>query len=109
MTSLAPHVLLLLRGVRKTANGWDACCPAHDDQHPSLGVAVRDGKVLLHCRSHGCTAKQIAAALGLSLADLLHIDPPAPQPRIVATYDYHDATGQVIFQVVRLEPKSFRQ
>ena len=29
--------------------------------------------------------------------------------RIVATYDYHDQHGQLVFQVVRYEPKTFRQ
>jgi AAA domain len=29
--------------------------------------------------------------------------------RIVATYDYHDAAGKLLFQVVRYEPKDFRQ
>lgn len=29
--------------------------------------------------------------------------------RIVATYDYRDADGDLVFQVVRLDPKSFRQ
>ena len=28
---------------------------------------------------------------------------------IVATYDYHDASGKVVFQVVRYQPKDFRQ
>lgn len=31
------------------------------------------------------------------------------QKRMVATYDYHDADGELIFQVVRYEPKTFRQ
>lgn len=31
------------------------------------------------------------------------------KPRIVKTYDYHDEDGNLIFQVVRLEPKDFRQ
>lgn len=36
---------------------------------------------------------------------------PAAKParRIVATYDYPDADGEVLFQVVRYEPKDFRQ
>ena len=29
--------------------------------------------------------------------------------RVVTTYDYHDAAGKTIFQVCRMEPKSFRQ
>jgi hypothetical protein len=33
----------------------------------------------------------------------------AGAPRIAATYDYKDEKGQLLYQVVRLEPKSFRQ
>jgi hypothetical protein len=32
-----------------------------------------------------------------------------PQPRIVKTYPYRAETGELLFQVVRLEPKGFRQ
>jgi hypothetical protein len=32
-----------------------------------------------------------------------------PKPRIVKVYDYHGADGTLVFQVCRLEPKSFRQ
>jgi hypothetical protein len=37
--------------------------------------------------------------------------PPSPDtpPRVVATYDYTDAAGALLYQVQRLEPKSFRQ
>ena len=31
------------------------------------------------------------------------------KPRIVATYDYRDEAGNVLFQVVRFDPKDFRQ
>lgn len=31
------------------------------------------------------------------------------KPRIVATYDYHDDDGKLLFQVCRFEPKDFRQ
>lgn len=34
--------------------------------------------------------------------------PPA-KAKIVATYDYVDEAGEMVFQVVRLEPKTFRQ
>jgi hypothetical protein len=33
----------------------------------------------------------------------------AGQRKIVATYDYHDQHGQLLFQVVRFDPKDFRQ
>ena len=32
-----------------------------------------------------------------------------PQPRETAFYDYQDAIGQVVYQVVRYEPKAFKQ
>ena len=35
--------------------------------------------------------------------------PSTGHARIAATYDYPDADGQVLFQVVRMEPKTFRQ
>ncbi len=40
-----------------------------------------------------------------------HLQPPAKpsHSRQVATYDYHDETGDLLFQVVRFEPKDFRQ
>lgn len=32
-----------------------------------------------------------------------------PKPKIVQTYDYVDANGELLFQVVRMEPKNFLQ
>ena len=34
---------------------------------------------------------------------------PKPRPKIVATYDYRDTAGAMAFQVVRFDPKDFRQ
>ncbi|MEE6140583.1 hypothetical protein SKC41_30265 [Mycobacterium sp. 050128] len=60
-----------------------ASCPLHTDHSPSLSVgwrentrAGRGGAVLLHCFSCQAPAVDIAAALGLRLADLF--DNPAP-------------------------------
>jgi 5S rRNA maturation endonuclease (ribonuclease M5) len=108
------RVLSLLQGVSKTANGWDAICPAHNDTNPSLGVAVgKDEAVLLKCRSQGCTAEAICRAIGLKLSDLFPAHDREGAARsgmnIVAAYDYVDPVGQLLYQVVRLKPKSFRQ
>lgn len=52
------------------SNKWKACCPAHDDKHPSLAISeALDGTVLLKCWT-GCTAQQIVSAIGLELRDL---------------------------------------
>lgn len=57
-------VLSRLRKVRKNAKGWSACCPSHDDKHPSLGVwLMPDGNIALKCYS-GCSGRDVWAALG---------------------------------------------
>jgi hypothetical protein len=102
----------LLEGVRKTSKGWSAKCPAHDDRHASLAIAEgREGQVLLTCHAgDGCTKEAITAAVGRTVADLFP-GPPSTNGhrRIVATYDYVDEDGVLLYQVVRFEPKTFRQ
>jgi putative DNA primase/helicase len=73
---------------------------------------------VLRCHAGaGCEAAAIAGALGLQMADLFddagersngHRSSGA-RGTIVATYDYRSADGVLVYQVVRLEPKSFRQ
>lgn len=52
-------------------NRWKFCCPSglHQDRHPSAGMMLVDGKILLKC-FFGCTAEQMLAGLGLSWADV---------------------------------------
>ena len=57
----AEAIARALRG-KRTGTGWIACCPAHDDQHPSFSVADRDGKTLVHCHA-GCPAERVIDAL----------------------------------------------
>jgi hypothetical protein len=52
------------------ASKWLACCPAHDDKHPSLSIKEADnGTVLLKCWA-GCSTAEIIGAVGLELRDL---------------------------------------
>lgn len=65
------ELLPMLKGVRKTSNGWDAHCPAHDDDKASLGIS--EGKnqcILLRCRA-GCFTETVVAKLKLTMADLM--------------------------------------
>ena len=85
-----PEILAKLRDVTRTSSGWSARCPAHDDDTPSLSVSLGDdGRVLIHCHA-GCSAEQIAAALGMQMADL------GPAMNIVAAYDYRDEHGTLL-------------
>ena len=57
------HVLSQLKGVKEQGNGYMACCPAHDDQTPSLSIREADGgELLLRCHA-GCKFEDIIAAL----------------------------------------------
>src|SRR5262245_25429199 len=106
-------VLAKLTGVTEpNASGWyEAFCPAHDDRRRSLGIrAGNTGAVILKCQA-SCQTTAVVAALGLRMADL---SPPTPngtqpRPRIVASYNYTDEQGALVFQVVRFDPKQFRQ
>jgi hypothetical protein len=80
MSSPIDVVLSRLDGHKLRENGrdrWRACCPAHGGSNPSaLSVGVGDDdRVLLRCW-HGCSAEQVAQAIGIELADLF---PPKPQ------------------------------
>jgi putative DNA primase/helicase len=100
---------LLARFDRKTRTGdqWLVRCPAHDDRKASLAVRSGDKAILLNCHA-GCTYEAVLAAMNLSTADLYPDQPQQGCRREVATYDYRDETGTLLYQVVRFEPKDFR-
>jgi 5S rRNA maturation endonuclease (ribonuclease M5) len=100
------EVLALLDKVQRAGAGWIARCPAHEDDRASLSVGVGDnGGVLLRCHA-GCKFADIVKALHVEQADLF---PPKEERKLVATYDYRDEDGQLLYQVLRYSPKDFRQ
>jgi hypothetical protein len=114
--------LALLKNVKPAGNSkWMACCPAHNDgQHPggqSLSISLKEDKLLIKCFA-GCQTPDIVKSLGLTMSDLFIGEKIKPEksPRagqakrkIIKTYTYHNLNNQVIFEVVRYEPKSFSQ
>ncbi len=95
-------------------------CPFHDDHNPSLSLNYKTGQ--FYC--HACGAKgniftfyalkynlnikrDFSAILKGIIADF-NI-PCSNSKRIVQTYDYTDEKGNLLFQVVRYEPKGFAQ
>jgi 5S rRNA maturation endonuclease (ribonuclease M5) len=92
-------------GGRKSGADWIAKCPAHDDTNPSLSLRDANGKVLVRCHA-GCSQSSVLAAL-----KALGLWPEQEQRRnmIVAVYDYTDENGTLLYQVVREEPKNFKQ
>jgi putative DNA primase/helicase len=102
------EILSRLHGVKQTGDRqFEARCPVHDDRTASLSVgACVDGRVLVHCHA-GCATESVMTAIGSTMADLQ--SKPVSAPRIVATYPYRDEAGKLLYQVVRYEPKAFRQ
>ena len=71
----------LLDGVRQTSRGWSACCPAHDDSTPSLGISIgNDNRILVHCFA-GCSVQEICEALEIQVRDLFPIQTNGPRVR----------------------------
>lgn len=98
--------------VRKVGDNWQAKCPAHEDNRASLSIGQgANGHILLHCHA-GCSFEAIIAAWDLRAKELLPPrDTPPRKGKGVASvvYDYRNHEGKLIYQVVRMEPKDFRQ
>lgn len=113
MSAQTDLVLSRVEGVKPAGQGrWMAKCPSHDDRQASLSIREGDdGRALLNCHAN-CKTEDIVSDLELSMSDLF---PPRDEqiggqaPRIVAEYSYQDEKGKVLYQAVRLSPKSFRQ
>jgi AAA domain len=100
-------LLARLKRARRKGSGWQALCPAHADKNPSLSIDVRDERILIHCHA-GCSQEAVLTALGIEAHELF-LDASDTKRRIVAVYPYTDEKDGLLFQVVRYEPKGFRQ
>lgn len=118
-----------LGGAKRSGSNWSCKCPAHEDHKASLSITENFvGKLLVHCHA-GCEPMNVIShlrALGLWPEGAknapvaippprVKVDLPPSQPvqtgrgRIVATYDYTDEHGELLYQAVRYDPKDFRQ
>lgn len=116
-TDPVPDLIARLLDVEETKSGYQARCPAHEDDKASLSISRGDdGRALVFCHA-GCSADQICRSLGWSLADLMppgdghdvpvHREPPKKEA--IAWYNYTDETGSILFQIIRYVPKSFKR
>lgn len=98
------------QGLKRTGeHSWMAKCPSHDDSKASLSVGRGDdGRALLKCQA-GCAIGDIVAELRLQMVDLFPEKQHGARPPIVAEYSYRDEKGELLYQVVRFDPKDFRQ
>lgn len=119
------HVLSQLKGVKEQGNGYIACCPAHDDQNPSLSIREADGgELLLRCHA-GCKFEDIIAALSEATTSVtsrknegFQNSDEAIRSRAwrdgppTTVYTYRDKKGQEVVKVLRWDKptgdKTFR-
>ena len=87
---------------------WMACCPAHDDESPSLSIGWwKNGRVSLHCfAEQGCSRDKILHAIGVAPAEVA--PPRRDKSHLVATYSYEDENGVLLYQYLRFAPKTIR-
>lgn len=75
----------LQKAKRTGKNSWLACCPAHDDKHPSMSITEGDdGRVLVKCFA-GCSIDEITGSVGMDISELYppkEFDEFAPKQKI---------------------------
>jgi hypothetical protein len=106
----AAELATLVKVTGRRRGGWyDGLCPAHPDKHTSFSFRDGDKALVVKCRA-GCTLTQILAALGHTVDDLQFATAAdkspvleKPQRRKVATYDYRDEHGILLYQVMRFD------
>jgi 5S rRNA maturation endonuclease (ribonuclease M5) len=90
---------------RSGTTGWQ--CPAHDDQIASLSVTNKGGNPLVNCQA-GCDSGDVLAAVGLTWREVLADTQEQHRTSWIASYEYTDERGAVLFVKERGEPKTFR-
>lgn len=115
-----------LDGVQMKADGvgFTALCPAHDDHKPSLDVSIDpNGLIDVTCYA-GCATDYIGDIVGIDLHGMRMTSGLSKRQKAIcgqsvtrrqrgsresAVYAYVDENGKLLYEVVRLEPKDFRQ
>ena len=71
---------------------WSACCPVHDDNNPSMNIAVIDHKLLMYCFACGAKGDSVIESIGLTSRDLFE---PGHHDTNVYTTKYDNAYWQL--------------
>ena len=104
-------ILSKLPGAKQSGDSWIAPCPLPGHKTPAKHLTITDGgdKALITDQGGKHTYQDYCEAWGY---DSLMYSPNGNEPaeaKIIATYDYTDAEGKLLYQVVRYDPKDFRQ
>ena len=96
-------LLSRLEKVKPNGNGkYLACCPAHNDKSPSLGIKQDDnGKILIHCFS-GCPVSDIVSAVGMQLSDLMPENPTYKKGTKPPRFNKYELFDRLVFETIIL-------
>jgi len=97
-----------LEQVKHNKKGIAALCPSHNDENPSLTASCNSEKILVKCQA-GCSFDNIVSVLGMEQSQFFAPKETSIPKKIVARYRYEDREGNHAFDVVRFDPKDFRQ
>src|SRR4030095_7298478 len=90
------RILARLQDVRTAGEGWQARCPSHDDQSPSLSLSIgHDDRLLFNCHA-GCAPSDFLDALGLEWKDVF---PGATTNRVMTTTTTNTVSGTRTFEI----------
>ena len=103
------QLLQILKNAKESAPGKvTALCPAHNDKNPSLSVTLTDQKIFLKCHA-GCSFKAIVRALNMNPNQFTVKKHKLKKRKVeVCRYDYRSEEGELLYQVVRYNPRDFR-
>ena len=103
-------ILSKLPGALQRGGSMVAPCPLPGHRTPQGHLTLTDAgdKTLVTCQGGKHNYGDICQWLGF---DSLNYSPGGKdaEAKIIATYDYTDANGNLLYQVVRYDPKGFRQ
>lgn len=113
---VAAYYSVRIPHLRQRGAEWRGPCPIHGGKDDNFAVEAATGQWYCHSQC-GRGGSLIDLEMELSGTDFQHaiaeldriVGRISTNPRIVATYDYQDAEGALLFQVVRYDPKDFRQ
>lgn len=92
-------------------------CPFHEDKHPSMSLNLAKGLWNCHACGQGgglldFEQRMMGADAEKAWAEIYRItgiEPPKTGRKLIATYDYTDVSGKLLYQKLRYEPKEFSQ
>lgn len=132
MANWTAYYLSRVPKLRQSGAEWRCACPIHKGKRDSFSVNMETGMWRCHseCDEGGDAIRLEERLYSLSFKEAKNsveklvgnsVTTPSSKAgntvqnksltfgRVIATYDYKDHLGELIYQVVRYEPKNFRQ